>query len=131
MFIIQEEDNKHDREDNAMELRNLKDYQVFQKTSLTKKIIYDTKDVLCFVLNLLPGHTIPVHQHEQSVLIASVLAGTCEALVNGKPVPLEEGAVLMVKGEDDFGIPAVKADLSLLVTLSPNPSNPAYSKGIE
>lgn len=113
-----------------MEVHDLKDYKVFKEEELTKKIIIDTKEVLCFVLNLLPGQTIPTHKHEHSILIATVLAGECRAEVNGGKVQLTEGSVLMVKGEDDFGIPKVAKDLSLYVTLSPNPANPAYSKGI-
>lgn len=113
-----------------MELHKLKDYQVFNQGSLTKKIIFDTPDVLCFILNLMPGQTIPAHQHESSVLIATVLSGQCTVEVNGEKTALAEGSILMVKGEDTFGIPEVKTDLSLYVTLSPNPDNPAYSRGI-
>ncbi len=113
-----------------MELRILKDHQVFNKDSLTKKILYNTPETLCFILNLMPGQTIPPHQHEHSMLIATVLAGQCTVEVNGEKAPLSQGLALMVKGEETFGIPEVKSDLSLYVTLSPNPENPAYSKGI-
>jgi hypothetical protein len=114
-----------------MEFKNLKDSMVFKPDSLTKKIVLDTPEVLCFILNLQPGQTIPVHKHEHSVLIATVLAGSCVAEVNGAKHDLSVHSALIVKGEDDFGIPQVTVNLSLYVTLSPNPSNPIFAKGIE
>ena len=114
-----------------MELKNLNDYVKFKKESLTKQIIYSDSKVLCFILNLLPGHTIPVHKQENSVLTAIVLKGKAVLTVNGKDYELSDDSQLIIELTDDFGIPTVKEDLSLYVSLSPNPENPIYAKPVD
>jgi quercetin dioxygenase-like cupin family protein len=111
-----------------MEIRKIGEHTQFSPEGISKKIMFNTNEVLCFILNLLPGQIIPVHRHENAVLIAVVLEGACEISVNQDKFEFVKGGALLVKGEDDFGIPNVTADLSLLVTLSPNPANPIYSK---
>jgi mannose-6-phosphate isomerase-like protein (cupin superfamily) len=101
---------------------------VFSDKTLTKRIVFATREILCFVLNLKTGQTLPVHKHENSGLVYQVLSGSCEIKVNDEAAKVSAGEVGYVKGEDDFSIPAVNADLSLLVTISPNPSNEIYSK---
>ncbi len=113
-----------------MEIHDLKEFMVHKETSLTKKIVLDTPDVLCFVLNLMPGQTIPEHQHEHSTLIATVLQGSATFSVDGQAHELSALRTLIVAGEDVFGIPSVHEKLSLHVTLSPNPSNPIFAKPI-
>ena len=114
-----------------MEIKNFSDVIVYDPKTLTKKILFNTKESLCFVLNLMPGQTIPAHRHENSLLTAAVLKGECKIAVNQDQYTLSEGNVFMIEGQDDFAIPEVKKNLSLYVTLSPNPENPAYGQGIE
>jgi quercetin dioxygenase-like cupin family protein len=61
---------------------------------------------------------------------AAVLKGECDIAVNQDRYSLSEGSVFMIEGQDDFAIPEVKKNLSLYVTLSPNPENAVYAKGI-
>ena len=114
-----------------MDVKNLNDSMVFSDSSLTKKIVYQTPNVLCFVLNLKPGQTIPMHGHEQSDLLLTVLRGRGQAKVNDRMVSLAVGSILHVAGTDEFGVPVVEEDVSLLATLSPNPENPIYSKEVD
>jgi quercetin dioxygenase-like cupin family protein len=65
-----------------MEIRSFPDEMVYDPNTLTKKILFNTKEALCFVLNLMPGQTIPAHRHENSVLTAAVIKGECEIAVN-------------------------------------------------
>lgn len=111
-----------------MEIRDLNEILSFSKNGVTKKIVFNTKEALCFILNLLPGQTIPVHRHENAVLIANILSGACEVTVNQDQYELQKGHAFMVKGEDEFGIPLVKSDVSIYVILSPNPTNPEYAR---
>jgi quercetin dioxygenase-like cupin family protein len=110
-----------------MDIKNLNDVIVFSQEGLTKNIVFDTPDVLCFVLSLVPGQQIPDHRHEQSDLLLTVLKGKGQARVNGRLVSLALGTILHVEGQEDFAVPVVEEHLSLLATLSPNPENPEYS----
>jgi len=113
-----------------MEIRNLHESTMFSSNGISKKIVFNTEEVLCFLLNLLPGQTIPAHRHENSVMIATVLNGSCEIIVNQDKFEFEKGHAVLVSGHDDFGITEVMTDLSLYVSLSPNPANPEYAKDI-
>lgn len=113
-----------------MEVKAIKDSIIFNDSTFTKRTLYATNDILCFVLNMKPGQVLPVHKHENSTLVLHVLSGNGEVKINDEVAKLETGIVLYAKGEDDFSIPMVTTDMSIFVTLSPNPSNELYSKGI-
>ncbi|ACL77213.1 conserved hypothetical protein [Ruminiclostridium cellulolyticum H10] len=114
-----------------MELKNIQDSMVFNEKNLTKRILFANPKVLAFVLNLKPGQTLPVHKHENSELIYYVLTGSGQIRVNDEVHEISFGSIGSASGQDDFSIPLVKEDLSLYVTISPNPSNEMYSKGID
>ncbi|MCR3922872.1 MAG: cupin domain-containing protein [Firmicutes bacterium] len=93
-------------------------------------MVYADKKVLSFVLNLMPGQTLPIHQHEQSTLVCLVLAGSAVLKINQETQKITTGSVGIAMGEDDFSIPEVSEDLSLFVTISPKPANEAYAKEV-
>jgi quercetin dioxygenase-like cupin family protein len=111
-----------------MNFRKLEDSIVFSNKTFTKRILFANDQVLSFILNLRPGQVLPVHRHEQSTLVMVTLSGSGEVLINSETEKLKKGSVVMAKGEDDFSIPSVDEDMSLLVTISPNPANAMYSK---
>ncbi len=113
-----------------MDNRKIQDSIVFSDKSFTKRIIYDMKDVLVFVLNFKPGQELPVHKHETSKVVYKVLSGSGEIKINDSVEKVEEGTIGYVSGEDDFSIPKVDNDLSLLVTISPRPKNDVYAKDV-
>ncbi len=113
-----------------MDLKNLNDSIQFSATGLSKRIVFDTPKVLCFVLSLMPGQIIPEHRHEQSALTITVLKGRGQARVNGKVVMLGLDAILYLDGQDAFGISLVEENLALLVTVSPNPENKVFSQEV-
>lgn len=111
-----------------MDIKNINDSVVFSETTFTKRILYADRQVLSFVLNLKAGQTLPSHNHEKSTLVLNVLEGKGEIRINNEVERLEKGVFLSAKGEDEFEIPRVIEDMSLLVTISPNPSNELYAK---
>ncbi|HYE10842.1 MAG TPA: cupin domain-containing protein [Patescibacteria group bacterium] len=113
-----------------MEVKNIKDSIVFNDSTFTKRTLFAVEDILCFVLNMKPGNVLPLHTHENSSLVIHVLSGSGEAKINDEVAKLESGVVLYAKGEDEFSIPTVSEDMSIFVTLSPNPSNELYSKSL-
>lgn len=113
-----------------MEIKNIKESIVFSDKTLTKRLLFADRNSLSFVLNLKAGQTLPSHKHEKSTLVLNVLNGKGKIRVNQETEQLENGVFLSVRGEDDFEIPEVTEDMSLLVTLSPNPSNEIYAKEV-
>ncbi|MEN6472115.1 MAG: hypothetical protein ABFC62_11670 [Clostridiaceae bacterium] len=79
-------------------------------------------------MNFKAGQSLPAHRHESSTLMLNVLGGKGTPRVNSETGARNAGDYLSVKGEDDFEIPAVAEDMTLLVSLSPNPSNAMYAK---
>jgi quercetin dioxygenase-like cupin family protein len=113
-----------------MELKSIKDNIIFNDESLVKRSIWATKDVLCFTINIKKGQTVPPHKHENTTLILFVMQGKGEICINNEKQQVSPMDSLLVKGEDDFSVPLVSEDLSLLVTISPNPTDEIYSKNI-
>lgn len=111
-----------------MDIKNVNDSIVFTDKTFTKRVLFAANDVLAFVLNMKRGHVLPVHKHENSSLVMIVLSGSGEIQINDEVEKLTKGSVVYAKGEDDFSIPSVTEDMTLYVTISPNPSNQLYSK---
>ena len=113
-----------------MENKKIKDSIIFSEAAFTKRIIYDMKEVLVFVLNFKPGQELPIHKHESSKVVYKVLSGSGEIKINDSIEKVEEGTIGYVEGEYDFSIPKVNEDMSLLVTISPRPKNDVYAKNV-
>lgn len=113
-----------------MEIKNINDAIVFNDNTFTKRILFADREALCFVLNFKKGQTLPVHKHEKSVVVFSVLSGSGEIKINDEVRKITRGSVVLARGEDDFSVPAVHEDMSAFVTISPNPTNELYAKAI-
>ncbi len=113
-----------------MDLKNIQDNMVFSDKTFTKRILFSTPEVLSFILNLMPGQTLPVHKHENSGLVYTVLSGCGQIKINDEVSDIIFGSAGFAKGQDDFSIPSVSEDMSLLVSISPNPANNIYSQAI-
>jgi quercetin dioxygenase-like cupin family protein len=113
-----------------MEIKNLNDSITFSIVGLTKRIVFDSPQVRCFVLSLMPGQSIPEHRHEESALTMTVLKGKGQARVNGKLAALTLGSILYLDGQDEFSIPVAEENLALLVTVSPNPESRLFSQEV-
>ena len=109
-----------------MEQKLLGDFMVFSTEHLTKKIIYQDKDILTFVLNLKPGHKLPRHGHEGGTLTLHILQGAGTIAINDERQPLVAGQFYILSGTDLLEVPEVTKDMSLLVNIAPNPTNPIY-----
>lgn len=111
-----------------MDIKKMDESMVFSDQTLTKRVLFADENVLSFMLNLKAGQTLPSHRHEQSTVVYTVMSGSGEIKVDNETARIEKGFVGMAKGEDDFEIPTITEDMSLLVTISPNPSNQLYRK---
>lgn len=111
-----------------MDIKNISDSIVFSEKTFTKRILSADRHALSFILNLKAGQALPSHKHEKSTVVLNVLEGKGDIRINHEVEQIGKGTFVTAKGEDDFEIPRVTEDMSLLVTISPNPSNELYAK---
>lgn len=109
-----------------METKLLSDFTIFNDEHLTKKIIYQDVHLLTFILNLNPGQTLPRHGHDDTTLTLQILAGAGTIAINDEPQPIVKNQLYILAGADILEVPLVSAPLSMLVNITPNPTNPIY-----
>jgi len=115
-----------------MERVNVSEKSVLSAERFTKQICFNHPQVLVFVLTFSPGQALPPHRHPGSAVVLHVSSGTGVFVVDGNESPVAAGDVLLVAGEEELAVRNTgEAPLVLLVSLSPNPTNPAYSKEIK
>jgi quercetin dioxygenase-like cupin family protein len=115
-----------------MERVNMSEKSVVSAERFTKQICFNDPQVLVFVLTFSPGQALPPHRHPGSAVVLHVSTGTGLAVVDGQESPIAKGDVLLVNGEEELAIRNSGTEpLALLVSLSPNPTNPAYSREIK
>jgi quercetin dioxygenase-like cupin family protein len=111
-----------------MKLENIKNKIVYSDKTFTKRVLFAEDKVLNFVLNMMPGQSLPAHTHEDSDLVLHILTGEGEAIVDSKTQKLSQGDVIYLKGEEVFSMSNTgDTDMSCFVVITPNPSA-IYSK---
>lgn len=113
-----------------MNIKDMHAEMIYRDESLTKRILYEDKNALSFLLNLKPGHSIPRHGHEHSTLIIAVLQGTGVIQVNDEKANVKNGSFLTLTKADELAVPEVTENLTLFVTISPNPSNKMFAQEV-
>lgn len=95
----------------------------------TKRICFNHSQVLAFVLTFSPGQALPPHRHPGSAVVLQVLQGQGTLTINGEERPIQSGDAVLAEGDEVLAATNTGSDsLALFVTLSPNPTNPAYAK---
>lgn len=114
-----------------MKIEKVADRMVYSESTFTKRVLFSEEKVLNFVLNLMPGQSIPSHKHEDSDLILHVLTGGGELTVNGQVHHLVVGDVLYCVGEDEFSLKNDTGEnLSCFIVLAPRPVPKIYADEI-
>lgn len=114
-----------------MEKVNVREVSAAPTERFTKRICFNDPQVLVFVLTFGPGQSLPKHKHENSKVVLHVHAGSGVMLINGQETPAAQGDVFLVAGDEELAVQNTgDQNLVLLVSLSPNPSNPAFAKPV-
>jgi quercetin dioxygenase-like cupin family protein len=112
-----------------MERVRVSEVSVHSPGKVTKRVCFQRPEVLAFVLTLSPGQAVPAHRHPGSALVMHVSAGSGLVIVDGKENPVLPGDVLLLDGEEELAIRNTGEEaLLLLVSLSPNPSDPRFAQ---
>lgn len=109
-----------------MKQHQLGNYIVFDSEHLTKKIIYSGDQVLVFVLNFIQGQKLPRHGHEGGTLTLLVNEGSGTIAIDEEQSIYKAGDLFILEGDETLELPSITSKTTLLVTISPNPSNPIY-----
>jgi quercetin dioxygenase-like cupin family protein len=111
-----------------VKIEKISDKIVYMDNMLTKRVLFNEKKVLNFVLNFRPGQGVPPHNHVESDLIIHVLTGEGEMTVDNTPHHITTGDVIYCTGSEIFSLTNTGSEnMSCFVILAPNPP-PQYSK---
>ncbi|NRD78253.1 cupin domain-containing protein [Bacillus sp. BRMEA1] len=102
-----------------MEKTSVKDYLEYNEEKFTKRIIYKKGDTTAFVLNFLPGQTLPAHRHPNSEVYLYVLTGSGTIITDGAETAVAESDLIHVSSEEEMSFKNSGGEpVSLYVVLS-------------
>ncbi|HLN62529.1 MAG TPA: cupin domain-containing protein [Symbiobacteriaceae bacterium] len=114
-----------------MERISIPEVSVVSADRFTKRVCFNHPQVLVFVLTFAPGQALPPHRHPGSAVVLQVFAGSGTIAVDGQETPIKQGDAILVNGDEEMQVRnSGQETLTLYVTLSPNPTNPAFRKEI-
>lgn len=105
------------------------DISVLSVERFTKRVCFDDPQVLVFVLTFSAGQELPPHKHRNSSVVLYICEGSGEMVIDGTVSSIQQGETLLVGGDEELAVRNTgEAPLVLLVSLSPNPTNRAFSR---
>lgn len=107
---------------------SLSDYIVEPEDKIAKRVIYNDKNTLAFVLNIAAGESLPDHTHFDSTVLLQVIEGKAQVNVDDKPVAMEQRELIQIDGPEKMSVDNIGNNtLILYVTISPLPPEERYS----
>jgi quercetin dioxygenase-like cupin family protein len=86
-----------------MEKQSIGSFIQYRERRFAKVNIFVSEDVTTFVLNLLPGQTMPEHYHPGRQLYFLVLQGSGKFIISGKEVKVVAGDTIHIFGNERVG----------------------------
>lgn len=86
-----------------MELISLIEMRNYSEDKFVKQILMKKGGHVAFVLNFLPGQSLPAHTHSQSVLFLTVVEGGGTVSINGMEKMVTKDDFLVIEGDEPFG----------------------------
>lgn len=113
-----------------MEVKALSSFQEYSDERFTKRVVYQKGDSVAFVLNFMPGQTLPPHKHPGTEVYLLVLTGHGTMTADGEQKAVNEGDIINVGGEEQFSFENTgNCETSLYVILSKVPG-PEFAKNV-
>lgn len=115
-----------------MKKYSLNSYIVEPDGKIAKRIIYNDKNTVAFILNIAAGQALPPHTHFDCTVLLQVLKGEAVVNVDGEPVPVGEKELLQLDGPEEMSVDNTGANkLVLYVTISPLPPSEKYTVDVD
>ena len=110
----------------------LNKYMVEPEGKIAKRMVYQDKNVICFVLNIAKGEELPPHTHFECTVLVQVLKGSSKLVVDGQTTSISQGDIVQLDGPEKM---SVRNDgdetLSLYVSISPAPPSEKYAMNVD
>ncbi|ADI74306.1 conserved hypothetical protein [Methanohalobium evestigatum Z-7303] len=110
-----------------MQKFSLNDYMVEPEGKIAKRVIYNDKNTLAFLLNIASGQSLPNHTHFDCTVLLQVIKGEAVVNVDGEPVSMNESELLQIDGSEEMSVDNTGQNVLILyVTISPQPPSENY-----
>lgn len=86
-----------------MERQSIGSFIQYRERRFAKVNIFVSEDVITFVLNLLPGQTMPEHYHPGRQLYFLVLQGDGKFVIEGQEQKVTAGDTVHIHGDERVG----------------------------
>ena len=87
-----------------MTIKNAVDAQEFSENRFTKKPLFQEGKTTAFVLNFLPGQTLPPHPHPNSHVYLYVIEGSGICIIDGQEHKISEKDVIHAEDQQILSI---------------------------
>ncbi len=113
-----------------MQKQSVKAYQEYSDEKFTKRVIFNTGESTAFVLNFMPGQTLPAHKHPGSEVFLFVLTGKGTIIIDGQETEIAEADVIHTSDTEELAFKNSGTEpVSLYVVLTKLPGE-QYAKNI-
>lgn len=97
---------------------NLGEIETYDDRKFVRPVVLEGERTRALLLCLRPGQSVPAHSHEGYEILLQGLRGQADLTLDGVPVTMQAGDVVLVDGANDFA-PANNGEenFSMLITL--------------
>ena len=101
-----------------MQRVNLDEIERYDEKAFFRPEVLKGERSRTLLLCLAPGQSVPAHRHEGYEIRLHALRGSAELTLDGEPVTMRAGDVVLVDGANDFApVNAGEENFSMLITL--------------
>jgi mannose-6-phosphate isomerase-like protein (cupin superfamily) len=113
-----------------MEIQSVKAYQEYSDEKFTKRVIFNTGESTAFVLNFMPGQTLPAHKHPGAEVFLFVLTGSGTIIIDGNETEITGSDCIHTSDTEELAFRNSGTEpVSLYVVLTKLPGE-QYAKNI-
>jgi quercetin dioxygenase-like cupin family protein len=113
-----------------MELKSLHEHMEYSEEKFTKRIVFKKGDSTVFILNFMPGQSLPAHKHPGTEVYLLVLNGKGTFTIDGIDTEVNEQNVIHTSADEELAFKNTGSEpVSLYVMLNKIPDD-RYAQNI-
>jgi quercetin dioxygenase-like cupin family protein len=85
-----------------MEKKSLQEYMEYSEEKFTKRVIFKEGGSTVFILNFMPGQSLPAHKHPGTEVYLLVLTGSGTFTIDGVDTEVQERDIIHTSAEEDL-----------------------------
>ena len=111
-----------------MKLKNINEHFKYSKEGFTKETLIENGKMRCFLINLMPGQSVPQHSYEGSEGAIYMVKASMLFRIDQRDVCAAEGDIISFHGNEMLGVRNnTGINASCMITVCPNPDKEAAS----